>query len=140
MKFWITSILLCLVFSLAGQQQSLKVKVSNIIDHQGQIIVTLYNKAEGFAKSGNEFKKIISQKVLGSIASIKVDDLPPGDYSVIILHDKNQDGECNYNFIGMPVEGYGFSNNVVPRLSVPSFNQTMFSFPEEQEISIELIH
>ncbi len=138
MKFWITSILLCFACSLTSQE-SLKVKVSNIIEQQGQIILTLYNKAEGFAKSGNEIKKVLKQNFKGANAIIEIENLPAGDYSVIILHDKNKDGACNYNFIGIPIEGYGFSNNIVPRLSVPSFQQTMFSFPQKQEITIDLI-
>lgn len=38
-------------------------------------------------------------------------DLPPGRYAASVMHDENGNGKLDTNFVGMPTEGYGFSNN-----------------------------
>jgi len=139
MKSLLTLLLIVSSLALSAQKNALTVKISNIIEQRGQIIVTLYNQATGFAKSGNEMRKVVSNTIRGKQTEVQIDNLEPGDYSVIILHDANVDGECNFNFFGIPIEGYGFSNNIVPILKVPSFDQTKFSFPQKQEITIDLI-
>ncbi|MBK7290922.1 MAG: DUF2141 domain-containing protein [Chitinophagaceae bacterium] len=41
--------------------------------------------------------------------------------SIAILHDENDDGKMNSNFLGLPKEGYGFSNNVMGNFGPPLF-------------------
>lgn len=38
-------------------------------------------------------------------------DLPAGTYAVQVMHDENDNGKLDTNFMGVPTEGYGFSNN-----------------------------
>lgn len=44
-------------------------------------------------------------------ASFVFKDLKPGSYAVMITHDENGNGKMDTNVVGMPLEGYGFSNN-----------------------------
>ncbi|HET6783817.1 MAG TPA: DUF2141 domain-containing protein [Pseudoxanthomonas sp.] len=44
-------------------------------------------------------------------ASFTFKDLKPGSYAVMITHDENGNGKMDTNVVGMPLEGYGFSNN-----------------------------
>lgn len=55
-------------------------------------------------------------------------DLPAGDYAVLLTHDENDNGKLDTNLVGMPVEGYGFSNN--PQvMRKPTFDEARFSVP-----------
>jgi len=47
----------------------------------------------------------------GEDASFTFKDLKPGSYAVMITHDENGNGKLDTNVMGMPLEGYGFSNN-----------------------------
>ena len=47
----------------------------------------------------------------GEEATFSFKDLKPGQYAVMITHDENGNGKLDTNVIGMPLEGYGFSNN-----------------------------
>lgn len=47
----------------------------------------------------------------GEDASFTFKDLKPGHYAVMITHDENGNGKLDTNVVGMPLEGYGFSNN-----------------------------
>ena len=46
-----------------------------------------------------------------------------GAYAVMIYHDENGNGKLDKGLLGMPVEGYAFSNNAKPRLGPPSFEK-----------------
>ena len=58
-------------------------------------------------------------------------DLPPGTYAVNGFHDEIGDGKFKTSVIGLPEEGYLFSNNVRPFLSAPSFESASFKLPPE---------
>jgi uncharacterized protein (DUF2141 family) len=47
----------------------------------------------------------------GEDASFIFKNLKPGSYAVMITHDENGNGKLDTNVVGMPLEGYGFSNN-----------------------------
>ena len=49
-----------------------------------------------------------------------------GDYAIAILHDENASGDMDYRGIGLPKEGYCFSNNAKPRFRAPKFKKTKF--------------
>ncbi|WJI15776.1 DUF2141 domain-containing protein [Pseudoxanthomonas winnipegensis] len=57
-------------------------------------------------------------------------DLPAGRYAVQVMHDENGNGRLDTNIIGMPTEGYGFSNN--PRvMRKPTFDEAAFDLPDQ---------
>jgi len=49
-------------------------------------------------------------------------DLAPGAYAVAAYHDENGNGEFDQGFLGLPLEGYGFSRDASGFLSAPSFS------------------
>lgn len=50
-------------------------------------------------------------------------DLAKGRYAVVAFHDENGNGKLDVNFLGMPLEAYGFSNNVFGQAAAPSFDK-----------------
>jgi uncharacterized protein (DUF2141 family) len=46
----------------------------------------------------------------------------PGTYAVAFGHDENSNGRVDQGFLGIPLEGYGFSNDARPGLSAPGFD------------------
>jgi uncharacterized protein (DUF2141 family) len=56
------------------------------------------------------------------------ENLPPGTYAVSGFHDANRNGKFDTNFLGIPLEGFAFSNDVRPVLSAPSFSSAAFQF------------
>lgn len=61
----------------------------------------------------------------GETAQYTFKDLKPGSYAVMITHDENGNGKLDSNLIGMPTEGYGFSNN--PRvMRKPTWDEARF--------------
>jgi uncharacterized protein (DUF2141 family) len=54
-------------------------------------------------------------------------DLPAGTYAISIFHDAKDDGVLNTNVLGMPREGYGFSNNHTYATHPASFEESHFT-------------
>ena len=120
-------------------QNNLTVNISNLTANKGTVEVGIFNKAEGFLKSGKQILKK-QVKVSGTKASCTFSNLPKGYYAVAIFQYENSNKKCDTNFIGVPKEPYGFSNNVKPKLSAPDFNQTKVFLNANKVINIDLIN
>jgi uncharacterized protein (DUF2141 family) len=53
----------------------------------------------------------------------------PGAYGLAIYHDENANGKVDRNGLGIPKEGFGFSNNPRIFFSAPSFKKVRFQVP-----------
>lgn len=115
----------------------LTLHVENIDKLQGNIIIGVFNSEIGFLKEG--IAKNYTIKVDKKTETIVISDLPKGDYAISIYHDENSDNECNRNFLGIPKEAYGFSNNIKPKFSAPSYADCKFSLVKDHSLTIKLI-
>ena len=51
----------------------------------------------------------------------------PGRYAFAFFHDADSDNVLDTDVVGIPQEGYGFSNNARPGLGAPSFETCAFA-------------
>ncbi|MGH8027562.1 MAG: DUF2141 domain-containing protein [Pseudoxanthomonas sp.] len=73
----------------------------------------------------------------GEDASFTFNDLKPGSYAVMITHDENGNGKLDTNVVGMPLEGYGFSNN--PKvMRKPTWDEARFEITTDAAIDVDL--
>lgn len=121
-----------------SQAYNLTIKITGVETLKGNILVSIYEETSNFPYGG-ELKKYTFD-VSKHTEEFIIKDLPKGEYSISTFHDENSDGECNTNFLGAPIEGYGFSRNFKPKLSAPSFNDCKIYIYDEKSISIGLIH
>jgi uncharacterized protein (DUF2141 family) len=63
---------------------------------------------------------------------------PPGRYAISVLHDEDGDGEMDTNFLGIPSEAYGASNNVLPSMSAPEFGASSFSLTDGEKKTLQI--
>ncbi|KPQ37750.1 MAG: hypothetical protein HLUCCA11_01455 [Phormidesmis priestleyi Ana] len=110
----------------------LKVTIHELRNQKGEVCLALFESEIGFPKDEQKavFNRCFAITQIPLTVSVEV---PYGSYSVSLLHDENQDGELNTNFIGVPQEGIGFSND--PRIikGTPSFEKTRFDFSADSE-------
>lgn len=123
----------------ATEQPELTINVQNIKSFEGEIIIGIFNTEEKFLKDGAAIKNY-SIAIDSTTQTIVINDLPKGEYAVSLYHDENSDKECNLNFLGIPKEAYGFSNNIKPKLSAPSFKDCKFMLVEDKVLNIILRH
>lgn len=105
----------------------LRVMVSNVISDAGSVIVRVYDRAERWL--GDEVYLRQSQDVSsarqGDTVTFQL-SLPPGDYALSVFHDIDGDGRMARNFIGLPQEPAGLSNNARPRFGPPKWRDARF--------------
>ena len=115
---------------------SLTVRVTGIRNADGNIRLVLRQDENTIVEARQieiDAKTLTAQTVF--------EKLPEGSYSVGVIHDNNKNGKLDTNEMGMPVEGYGHSNNPAQRMGPPSFNETKFSVGQPgTSIEIKLIY
>ncbi len=107
--------------------QTLSIEITNIRSKKGKIVVAVFKNNADFKKEKTISDKSYSKCNLKNGAlTIKL-NLKPGIYGISILDDKNNDGEMEYNFFGLPKEGYGFSNFFHRGMNRPVFDDFDFT-------------
>ncbi|MGK2856002.1 MAG: DUF2141 domain-containing protein [Thermoanaerobaculia bacterium] len=105
------------------------VKILNIRNNTGAIACALFESPEGFPKEFLHFATNITIiKIRESAASCYFADIRPGKYAMVVIHDENMNGKLDTNWLGVPKEGYGFSNKAKALLSAPSFSAASFQY------------
>lgn len=67
--------------------------------------------------------------------NVVFDSLAVNDYAIMIYHDENDNGKMDTNFIGIPKEGVGVSNNTG---GIPSFKKSKLLVEKNTKIKIEM--
>ena len=129
--------LLLSAYIMPNPNPQLTINIANIEVVEGYIRIGVFNKNNTFLKKGFTFKKYMIA-VKDSTETIVINDLPKGEYAFILYHDKNSDGKMNRKFIGIPKEPYGFSNNIRPKLSKPTFEECKFLLEDNLVMQITL--
>jgi len=62
----------------------------------------------------------------GGEVTVVFNDLAPGNYAASVFHDVNKNGELDTNWIGIPKEAYGFSNNARGTMGPPDYEDCVF--------------
>lgn len=103
----------------------LTVRVSQLENDKGRVAVALFASAEDFPDQKRALAGQLTRIQKGK-ASVTFPNLLPGRYAVAVLHDENENSKMDFNFLGMPLEGYGFSNDASAPFGPPSFDDAAF--------------
>lgn len=118
--------LLFLFLSISAQSQVLSLEIIDIKSDKGTILLSLYNGEKGFPyQNTSSIKQFVVQPNQGKVTLV-VKDLPPGEYAFALFHDVDGNGKLSTNFLGIPKEGYAFSNNAFNRFGVPKYKDASF--------------
>ena len=118
--------LLLALTPLVASAATLTVKVQNVATKGGVLRLSLYDEASW---SNDKSVPIVSADVpaVSPETIIVFKDIAPGIYGVKTYQDANGNGKFDQNFIGWPLERYGFSNDARPVFSEPGFDKTKFT-------------
>lgn len=118
---------------------TLTVQVRGIRSDAGDIRVDICNEEQKYSKDVCTIDIVVpAQK---EMVEVKANNLPPGTYAIQVLHDANRNKKMDYGFLGIPKEGFGFSNNARPGFSKPSWHKVKFDIGDTDVVqTIDLIH
>lgn len=103
-------IVLTATTSATTQAADLVVNITGVRAHKGLLSLGVYDSAAAWNGDG---KTIAADRRTPDADQLtfRFNDLPAGKIALMAMHDENGNGKLDSNFMGIPTEGYGFSNN-----------------------------
>jgi uncharacterized protein (DUF2141 family) len=111
--------------------QTLTIRIENIEPDKGYLMVGVFNNKNNFPDNYFQRQKI---KVTNGTMIVAFNNLPTGTYAVSIYQDTNENEQLDKNFLGIPKERYGFSNNS----NRPVYEKCLFEFNNDMTIIVRL--
>ena len=119
----------------APAKSTLTVHITGFRNAKGKANIDLFRDGKGFpldAASVVAAKKLeIDPKTLGVTAVFA--DLPQGVYAVTVIHDDNLTGKMEFDAAGIPLKGFGFSNNPDPTQGPPAPETATFALKQPRD-------
>ena len=139
MRTLVLAALVLLAHIGAGRAGDLVVEVQDVRGN-GAIYIALYASAAEWPDDDKAFRQAKGPAQKGTVRVV-MPEIPPGRYAIGLFHDENGNGELDKNFLGIPTEGYGLSNNVRPRFATPSFDEVAFEVPADgRVVAIRMVY
>jgi uncharacterized protein (DUF2141 family) len=105
------------------------VQVLDIRNSAGTVACALFESAEGFPiEFLHSATNVMVIKVRKSQARCDFEDIGPGTYALAVIHDENMNGKLDTNALGIPREGYGFSNDATSWFGAPTYGAASFAY------------
>jgi uncharacterized protein (DUF2141 family) len=138
--FLLATLLTLNLAKIANAESTAKLTiVVNGISHQkGQICFRIFSNERGFPLSDTSEVQSGCTQIKGSSVTKQFSGLKLGTYAVAVLDDQNGDYKLDRDFLGIPQEGFGISNNptVSAKTGAPKFKNASFLLKEDTKISI----
>ena len=127
-------------FAQSSSCPGIHIKVLNIRNSTGTIACALFESPDGFPIEFLRYAtNIMVIKIRHAQARFDFLDIPRGTYALAVIHDENMDGKLGTNRLGIPKEGYGFSNDAKATFGAPSFSAASFPYDgQDMKLTISL--
>ena len=134
-KILVTTLSLLAAFMAVGEIEAqsatngdITVVITKLRNTDGEVLISLYDKAEGFPKDRSTIIRTaaIPPDTSGQVTTV-FEDLPLGEYAIAVLHDEDHSEDMTFGAFHLPKEGYCFSNNLKVRFKPPKFKKAKFT-------------
>ena len=137
-----------LTYSAKSQMSStggctLRIHVDGLRNSTGVVGAAIFSSSDGWPEDMSKTVRHWPTPILPGAheTTAVMDNLPPGDYGIVAIHDENKNHKLDRNFIGIPKEGFGFANNPHVGLSAPPYRAAIVHVTcPMTEINIHLIY
>lgn len=106
------------------------VAVSGLQTQSGSVVALLFPSGEGFPAKQDKAAQQKAVKVTSGSVELHFSHVASGTYAVTVYHDVNDNGKLDTNWIGIPKEPVGVSNNPKPRMGPPRWKDASFTMSE----------
>ncbi len=131
--------LFSLIFGSSGlPAQNIQLLFTGVKSTKGQIILKVYIDENSYQKDIPYKTEIVNkQDLVNGMKSGKL-TLDPGVYGFALLDDENRNLKMDYNLLGMPEEGFAFSNFYLTGMKRPHFSDFQFTVSKDQKLLITM--
>lgn len=120
-----TALFMLFGFLQSWSQGKINVQVTNFSNNKGSCIICLYDSADDFSDKGKPVQ-CTTVPVANKNTTAVFNNIAPGTYAILVIHDANNNRKFDTNFLGIPKEGYGASQNKLPFAGAPKFEENKF--------------
>lgn len=119
---------------------NLTVAIEGIKSQKGQVCLRIYESERGFPLGNNSEQKSQCTKITGNSLELEFPSLKKGTYAIAVIDDQNGNNKLDRDFLGIPEEGFGISNNptVSIKTGTPKFEKASFLLAQNKTIEIEM--
>lgn len=110
------------------QSNVIHIDVERLRNDKGQVVCALFSSSDGFPRNGDKALAHVNSAIADKQAVCEFSGIAPGTYAVSVFHDENSNGKLDSNFLGIPREGVGASNDAKGHLGPPKFDAAAFHF------------
>jgi len=124
---------LIFLISMISREQptgNINIYITGIEHENGTLYIALFSENDKFLEEASIEKKIPVEKQ--KKFEVTFENIPCGTYAVSVYHDLDDNGKLDSNFIGIPKEPVGFSNDHQPKMGPPKFDGAKFSLQQDK--------
>ena len=112
-----------------SEQNLIHATLVNLPNNTGRVGCVIFNSPDGFPRDHAKATALARALIADKAGTCDFKGLPPGTYAIASFHDEFETGKMKTNFLGMPQEVYGFSNDAQPSaLTPPPFSACAFTY------------
>jgi MipA family protein len=101
----------------------------------GRVALVLFDSANSFGVLRYPF--MVAKYTLDGRDNYIIEDVPPGEYALLVYYDENGNNRIDRNFIGIPNEPLGFSNRYRPK-GPPAYERAVFQLKQDESRSFDV--
>ncbi len=125
-------------FIVINTKHNVKLEITGIRSHEGKIKMGVYISSQRFEEKKDSKIITIDKSQLHQQKLNYSFYLEPGTYGLSVLDDENDNSKMDFNFIGMPKEGFGFSNYYHTGFMYPKFQNFSFTIHAGEEKNVQI--
>ena len=129
MKYTLFFSALLLASVVRAGELNLELEGKGMAGNQIRVAVYSASTPEQFPSDDKFYRGVVNEATADRL-TVVISDLPPGKYAVAAYVDKSRNGRQDKNFLGIPKEIYGFSNDVRGLFGPPDFAAAAFDIGE----------
>ncbi|MCZ6466599.1 MAG: DUF2141 domain-containing protein [Alphaproteobacteria bacterium] len=126
--FAMVSVLGCALLSTATTAAELRVDVTGLRSGDGEVHLAVFATPETFPDSDGMLAEAIVRAKAAGVHWV-FSGLKPGTYALAVYHDENENREFDRGFLGIPLEGFAFSNDATVFFGPPDFADAAVTVP-----------
>ena len=107
-------------------QGTITVTLTGFESNQGMAMLALYDSPKAFPTKPEQARQRLRLRIENKRVVATFPGVPHGTYAVSAFHDENGNGELDSNFLGIPKEPLGCSNNAKGRMGPPKWDDAKF--------------
>lgn len=119
-------LLLLFSLTLTLHAADIQLHITDFRNNKGIAAITLFNQEDGFPAQPDKACAKAQARIKDKKTTASFTGLTTGTYAISVLHDEDRNNRMDTNWLGIPREGVGSSNNPRGGFGPPDFEDAAF--------------